>query len=218
MPMDRQNALPFTNNRPGRKFLRGFESRHKRELKIGKARPQEEKRWRATNADVLKTHFAEIEALVKEHKIDATRLCNLDESGCSPETRHTGMSRKASYLTRAFAGQKRAPQFTNVQRVTLMPICFASGNMGNPLFVVEGCCLKWRILDRDNRWDTESLADFLPDGSYVTTRRDVAGVDKHNFLRWAKRFVVEVCHLTANGRKVFLIFDGYRSHMGLEVL
>lgn len=183
MPIARQQALPFVNNRPGRNFLRGFEARHKSQVKIGKDRPQEEKRWRATNVNVLTTHLAEIEALIKEHSIDSSRMCNLDESVCSPETRNTGMSRKASYSTPAFTGQMRAAQFSNVKRVTVMPVCFASGRMGNPLFVVEGCTLKWRVIDKENRWDTESLPDCLPDGSYITTRRDIAGVDRHNFLR-----------------------------------
>jgi hypothetical protein len=43
-------------------------------------------------------------------------------------------------------------------------------------------------------------------------------VDKHKFLQWAKIFVEAVADLTTDGRKVLLIYDGYRSHLGLEAL
>jgi hypothetical protein len=64
----------------------------------------------------------------------------------------------------------------------------------------------------------ETLSDRLPRGSVVVTREDVAGVDKHNFLQWAKIFVDAVADLTNDDRTVLLIYDGYRSHLGLEVL
>lgn len=217
MPLERRSKLPFVNCRPGKKFVRLFTARHIAQIKLGKARPQEAVRWAATNADVLTTHFVQIEALMKEHNIDAKRLANLDESGCSPE-RGTGTNRMSTYITRHTLPQQRAPKFKNVKRVTIMPVIFANGDTANPLFVVEGCSLMYRIIDVSNRDVCESLADCIPRGAYITTREEVAGIDKKIFREWATRFVKEVADLTQNGRKVLLLYDGYRSHMGIEVL
>ena len=52
----------------------------------------------------------------------------------------------------------------------------------------------------------------------MNTRKDVAGVDKVNFERRAKRFVADIADKTANMRKVLLVYDGYRSHLGFKVL
>jgi len=43
-------------------------------------------------------------------------------------------------------------------------------------------------------------------------------VNKFNFLRWAQSFVEEVKDLTSGGSKVLMVYDGYRSHMGLRVV
>ncbi len=40
----------------------------------------------------------------------------------------------------------------------------------------------------------------------------------HNLLEWARRFIENVKDLTADGRKLLLTYDGYRSHMTIPVL
>ena len=49
-------------------------------------------------------------------------------------------------------------------------------------------------------------------------RESVAEVDSDNFFEWAKKFIEDVRALAADGRRVFLIYDGYRSHMNLRAL
>ena len=47
---------------------------------------------------------------------------------------------------------------------------------------------------------------------------ELAGVDMKKFERWAVSFVSDCQSPTSGGRKVFLMYDGYRSHMGIRVL
>lgn len=61
-------------------------------------------------------------------------------------------------------------------------------------------------------------SDCLPRHALITTRKELDVCDKDNFLEWAKYVVKIVADLTVNGRKVCLVFDGYRSHMGFKVL
>lgn len=219
MTPERRNDIPFINGRPGRKFLRNFEWRHKNEIKIGKPSRHEAIRWKATNGENLTTHFAEIEHLIKRFNIDPTRMSNLDETGCTPNRDLDGKIRSKTYSTRGRVALARAPHFKSVHRVTMMSVIFASGEAGSPTFVVQGSSLPYRVIKSDNGVEvTESLADCIPRHGYVTTRKDVAGIDKFSFHRWAERFVKEVEDLTRGGRKVLLIYDGYRSHMGIRAL
>ena len=49
-------------------------------------------------------------------------------------------------------------------------------------------------------------------------REEGGGIDKHILVKWANLFVQEVTNLTWNGRKVLLLYEGYRSHMSYEAL
>ena len=42
LPLERQNALPFRNNVPGRKFLKSFSDRHRQRINFVRASKQEE--------------------------------------------------------------------------------------------------------------------------------------------------------------------------------
>ena len=64
----------------------------------------------------------------------------------------------------------------------------------------------------------QSIADFLPRGALVATRKDVASVDKINSVEWARRITEDMRDLTANGRKVLLLYNEYRSHMCIHAL
>lgn len=46
---------------------------------------QERKRWAAVDVETLTSHFATLEALISEHSIDVSRLCNLDKNEGTPE-------------------------------------------------------------------------------------------------------------------------------------
>ena len=114
--------------------------------------------------------------------------------------------------------QYRAAFFKNVHRVTLLPAMFACGSMGTPTFVVQGASVAYRVINVEGAELLESFADCLTPHANIPTRWELAGVDKFIFERWAKAFVQYCLPLTANARKVLLVYDGYRSQMGLKVL
>lgn len=108
-----------------------------------------------------------------------------------------------------------------MNRITLLACIHASGDVGRPMFVLKGTRMRYRkYLSLENPVEKylETIADCLPRGSLVATRKDVAGVDKANFVQWSRRIVEDLKCLTANGRKELLLYDGYRSHMCLEAL
>ena len=52
----------------------------------------------------------------------------------------------------------------------------------------------------------------------MALRLENGGVDTQNFRNWANKLVQFVAELTANDRKVLLIYDGNRANLSLEVL
>ncbi|CDF36103.1 unnamed protein product [Chondrus crispus] len=217
MTPERREKVPFIADRPGKKFIRNFETRHQSVIKIGKASRQDALRYRATNAQNLTTHFAELESIIKTFHIDSSRICNIDETGYSPNRDASGRMRTKPYCTKGVVSQYRAAFFKNVHRVTLLPAIFACGSVGTPTFVVQGASVAYRVINVDGAELLESFADCLPPHVNITTRRELAGVDKFIFERWAKAFVQYCLPLRANARKVLLVYDGYRSHMGLKI-
>lgn len=130
-----------------------------------------------------------------------------------------GTRGKRSYGRRGFHSQAVEPLFKNMERMTLLPEISADGNVGLLIAVLKGVNVRTRtVLSSTNEEVVETIADCLPRRTLVTIRSEVAGVDKINFLGWAHRFVAEVSDLTVGGRKVLLLYDGYRSHMGYQVL
>jgi len=70
MPEARHATIPFQNGRPGRKFIRGFIARHRSVLVYRRPLRQQNARFASVNVHNMTTHFAAVEALVKEHNID----------------------------------------------------------------------------------------------------------------------------------------------------
>lgn len=99
-----------------------------------------------------------------------------------------------------------------------MPTVFSNGDISRPLFIVKCSKVKFRTVDKDNRWDTETIFDCLPCGSLVVTRKDVAGVDSKNFASWASHFAEKKMEKTRGWLKILLLYDRYRSHLGLKDL
>ena len=156
--------------------------------------------------------------MIKKHNIDASRLANLDEAGATAEKEALEIARFRTFTTRDTSHQVRLPVFRNVSRVTIMPVIFANGEKGRPLFVFKGTKLSHRVVRTVRGPEKQSLADCLPRYSIVTTQEELAGVDKGNFVRWAEIFVRDVSDLSKHGRKLLLLYDGYRSQMSLKVL
>lgn len=210
--------LPFTSGRQGQKYARNFRQRHADKLRFGRATKEGAQRFAATNAENLTSFFAALEKVISDNNIDEQRICNLDECGISAETDKVGRSQKKVYTLRSSRPQQKLPEFRNLDRITMMPDIFASAEYGKPLFVIKGNRIPYQTVKTCNGNEmVESLADCLPRGSIITTRNETASVDKNNVLRW-RQFVEDIRDLTANNRKVLLIYDAYRSQMHFQAL
>ena len=77
--------------------------------------------------------------------------------------------------------------------------------------------IKFCVVKSNNASVVEIIAEFLPEGSLVTCRDDVAGVHANNFAEWAKAFVTYSEYKLLQG-KILLIMDGYRRHMCYKTL
>lgn len=117
IPSSRRTKLSFKDSVPGKGWIRGFRTWHAKQIQLGRASKQEEIRWRACNADTLSTHILVFEKLLKQHNIDASRICNLDETGVTPGKDVKGVTTKQSYVRPKRRQELREPMFRNVDRV-----------------------------------------------------------------------------------------------------
>ena len=101
-----------------------------------------------------------------------------------------------------------------------MPILSASGSRGPPIFVFKGTKLQLRPVLKDGCVTTQTPISYLPGGggSMAVTRGENGGIDTKRFLDWGYTFVDYFEPLTANGRKVLLIYDGYQEYLSLSIL
>ena len=113
LPKARRNCICFKQGRTGTKIIEGFLRRYEGNIKLGRPSPQEERRCRATDGEVLTTHLATLEPLIQEHDIAASQIANLDETGVSLNMDAKGKMRTKLILragTRSHK-QSRMPQF-----------------------------------------------------------------------------------------------------------
>lgn len=87
----------------------------------------------------------------------------------------------------------------------MIPMVFADGECGRILFVEQGRRIPYRVIHLNGISITPSFAAGLPKGCYITTREDVAGVDKFSFEHGAAEFTDECPSRTARGNKVLLL-------------
>ena len=99
-----------------------------------------------------------------------------------------------------------------------MPEISAAGKTGPRLFVYKGKSFPYLCYVENGQEKIDTIAHHLPRRAVVAMRAEGGGVDSNNFCEWASSFVDYVSDLTANDRKLLLIYDGYRSHMSLSVL
>ena len=64
---------------------------------------------------------------------------------------------------------------------------------------------------------SETPHSKLPSGSRAATREENGGIDTARFMDWEYSFVDHVEPLIQGGRKVLLIYDGYRAHPSLAI-
>eukprot|EP00171_Calliarthron_tuberculosum_P001831 IDg1831t1 len=168
----------FKNGRPGKEWLRSFCKRHA--MKFNAPSPQEAERHACTSATTLVHHMLQVGDAITKFNIDATRLSNLDETSMPPGNDTHGVSRKRqSRHLNIVVVFKQHVFDSNLNRVTLLGTINAA----------------------------ESIASVLPPGSILGTRADIGGVNQAVFVRWCKSFVLRVQHLTADEKKVLMVYD-----------
>jgi len=199
-------------------LFRNFTNRHHGKLRFVRPLAQEAVRFKAVNSDVLTSHFATLEKVVEQYDIDATRIWNCDETATTPGRDADGKQYSPAYVTRSGSTDVKLGQFVNNNRVTILPAVSASGEQSPALFVFKGVRVPYRSTRHDGVDVVQTYADFLPNESIISRRAEGGGVDGSNFFKWAVVFIEHAKPLTAGGRNVLLIFDGYRSHMTLRVI
>ena len=133
------------------------------------------------NADTLATHFAVFDKLLKDNVIDARRLWNLDETGCTPGGDTAVNNKKKRYLPRHGEGDVVLPDIIYDSRVTMLPVVSADGAIDPPLFVFSGARMPYRQILVDGKVVLETILDHLPEQATIAVR-DKKGVDSFNFL------------------------------------
>ena len=161
-------------------------------------------------------HFLQLQRLIEGNKVDPSRIFNLDESGCSP--RDFLGNRVKVFTGKDGRNRKVDPCFGSIlERISYMPVVSADGRHHRLLVVLPGIRSRWRKVLVNGREQHESPRDFLPHGS-VVLQRTPAGVDSAIFLKWLPIFLEDTRHLRANGQKMLLIYDGYKSDVNLNVI
>lgn len=67
-----------------------------------------------------------------------------------------------------------------------MPVVFASGSFGRLLFVLKGKSINIGVVKSNGHSVVETIANCLPEGSFVACLYDVAGVDSTKLLSGQK--------------------------------
>ena len=173
----RRLSLPFKDERPGAKWLRGFRTRYKSQIAFTKPTRQESLRFSACRGEVLSEHFAKLEKLMQEHRIDTDRHFNLDECGVTPQNEISGYSQRKRYNPRQAPTDAQVARFAYQDRINLMPAISASGAVAPCLFVLKGKRIPYKMYQRDGRVVTESPLDKLPRGAVMAMRTQLGGVD-----------------------------------------
>ena len=212
LPYERQIALPFVDGKPGRI------TRHSEKLKSAAPSIHEHKRFVAVNAETLTCHFSALEELFSKFKLNSTRTWNLDQGEITSERDREGSARTKRIVRRESSVDSCTPYFTYTNRITLMPVVNAAGEAGPCLFDFEGSQLPFRNIVVGDHIQTGTPTSDLPTQSVVRIEPGSPGVKNESFLSWAKCFTSYIAHLLRDGRKVLSIYDGYRSHLSLELI
>lgn len=116
-----QKSLPFRDGNPGKKRARNFYDRHKNDLKHNYPSLHEGERYAAVNAEVLKSHFSDLEALMIKYNFDASRVWNLDETGCTQGKDTTSARRRKYFFRRNAHTDLKLADRVRSNRVTILP-------------------------------------------------------------------------------------------------
>ena len=215
---ERRSSLPFANGGPGIRWVRFSYSRHTQLLRYAVPTTIEQKRFRAVNATTFASQFVQLEELKLRYCFTAERVWNLDETVVS-----SGRDTGARFQTKRFPRRGSTthiptPCFSFENRVTILRWINAAGDLGPTLFTFKGTNLPYREVVVDGNIHCKTVPSYLPRGSLIKMREELAGVDSEIFYDYAKRFIEHLQDLSADNRHVLLKHDACHSHMSLRTI
>ena len=198
-----KNGLPHPFNRvkkeAGKKWFYNFRKRHP-ELSLRSPENTSIARLTGFNETNVYGFFDKLEALIDEHKFDATTIFNMDESGFS-----TVQKKAAKVLSTK--GKRRVGTVTSGERgVTTTFVCCANATG----FFVPPMIIYKRARDHP------ALGRNKPPGSLVKVSES-GYINSDLFVQWLEHFISHVRPSTE--KKVLLLLDGHTTHsMNLKAI
>lgn len=189
---------PFKNGTAGLDWYKGFIKRH-RNLTLRKPEPTSIARARGFNKPQVYRFFDLLEEQIEKHKIDATRLYNMDETGVQ-----TSSNKPPRVLTKS--GKRQVGLIASTERgrtTTVICCCNAAGSFIPPFMIFA----RKRMVPR--------LLDGAPPGAQAACS-DNGWINGPVFLEWL-RFFIEIVRPTPD-KKVILVLDNHESHKYLLAL
>lgn len=178
---------------------------------------QQAERFKTCIAETLTIHFAVLAEVVKEHNLHTWDIYNLNEVGASAVKDIAGRSRRKEYISRQSRSDASAQRFANFPLVTMMPVIAVDVSAVTIWIVFWASHIPFRHVVANGITKIDWYQEWLPRGALVKVRQNIVSVDSTNFSFSALRFVRLFKDWHGLNSKVLLVFDGYRSHMSLEV-
>jgi len=194
------NNIPhqFKNGTAGLDWYKGFIDRHP-DLTLRKPEPTSIARARGFNKPQVYRFFNLLEEQIEKHKVDATRLYNMDETGIQ-----TSSNKPPRILTKT--GKRQVGVISSTEKgrtTTVICCCNAAGSFIPPFMIFARKRMNSRLLD----------------GAPPSTQgscSDNGWINGPVFLEWLK-FFVDTVRPTAD-RKIILVLDNHESHKYLPAL
>ena len=102
----------------------------------------------------------------------------------------------------------------NLSRVKLLATISASGESCFLLWIFNGCCIPFRIMQAKNgQRKVESGTHILPPDLVPTTHNEEGRMNTRIFHEWCSLFLFKVIDLSKDESKVFSLFDDLRAHL-----
>lgn len=189
---------PFKQNTAGDDWYKCFRIRHP-EVTLRQPEPTSVARARGFNRPQVERFFNLLEEQIDKHKVDATRIYNVDETGIQ-----TTSNRPPKVLSKT--GKKQVGVISSVERgklTTIVCCCNAAGGFIPP-FMIFG---RKRMQER--------LLDGSPPGTEAVCTEN-GWISGPTFLDWLRHFVAMT--RPTQDKKVILIMDNHSSHKYLPAL
>ncbi|CAH2098850.1 unnamed protein product [Euphydryas editha] len=183
---------PFNNKTAGRKWLKGFLSRHN-DISLRQPTGTSLARVKGFTKENVKSFFDLLEKEYEQFKFPPTRIYNVDETGFS-----IVQSKMPKIL--ALKGKKQIGALTSAERGSLMTVCLAMSAAGDfvpPLIIFPR--KKMNVL----------LMKGAPIGA-IARCHPSGWIQADTFLDWVRHFIQHTKPSKEN--PILLILDGHYSH------